>query len=287
MATTTALPCTVPPSAHVTRSRRSPQARPCRHPGHGQIRPELLGLKKRAARQVLAGDPHGEAQVVLDAGARARLTAGGAGLEHQYVEPFRRGVDGGSEPGWPRAHHDEVVHVPFVEVAVEAERGRHLRIARIAHRPVPVLTHQHRDLADADLEVLEQCVHARVAVDVEIDVRMSVAHQEGLEAQGIRRMARPDQHEPAHGIGDEVRAAEHEGAQEQLAQLGVRLHDVPEVRQVDLEQLGRVQRARADQAVSPGDHVHLPVNSPASWIVSRSSPTRDGLAISTRPSSTT
>ena len=148
--------------------------------------------------------------------------------------------------------------MPFVEVDVEAERGRHLRIARIAHRPVPVLTHQHRDVADADLEVLEQCVHARVAVDVEVDVRMPVAHQEGLEAQGIRRVARPDQHEAAHGIGDQVRAAEHEGAQEQLAQLGVGLHDVPEVRQVDLEQLGRAQRARADQAVPPGDHVHLP-----------------------------
>ena len=54
-----------------------------------------------------------------------------------------------------------------------------------------------------------------------------------------------------------MRAPQGEGAQEQLAQLGVGLHDVPEVRQVDLEQLARLHRACADQALPPRDHVHL------------------------------
>jgi hypothetical protein len=84
------------------------------------------------------------------------------------------------------------VHVPFVELAVEAERGRHLGVARIAQCAVAVPAHQHRNVSQADLEVLEQRLHARVALGVEVDVRMPVAHQEGLEAQGVGRMARAD-----------------------------------------------------------------------------------------------
>ena len=62
--------------------------------------------------------------------------------------------------------------------------------------------------------MLEQCLHARVPLDIEVDVWMPVAHQEGLEAQGIRRVARAHQHDPAQGVGDEVRAPEDERAQE-------------------------------------------------------------------------
>src|SRR6185295_20161944 len=96
-----------------------------------------------------------------------------------------------------------------------------------------------------------------VLLDVEIDVWLSVASQKGPETQGVRRVARSNQHEPAQGVVDEVRVAEGEGAQEQLAQLGIRLNDVPEVRLLDLERRRRIQRAGADQASPPGDHVHL------------------------------
>ncbi len=125
------------------------------HPGHRQVRAELLGLEEGAARQVLAGDAHGEPEVVLDAGARTRLAAGGAGLQHQHVEPFRGRVDRCGQTGGPRAHDDDVVHVRVVELRIEAERSRDLRVARIAQRPVTVLADQDRDLVEADLEAPE------------------------------------------------------------------------------------------------------------------------------------
>jgi hypothetical protein len=225
--------------------------------GHRQVRPELLGLEERAVGQVLPGDAHREAEVVLDARARSGLAARRAGLEHQHVEPLGGRVDRGGQPGRPRAHHHEVVHVPVLGRAIEAERGGHLRVARVAHGPVAAPAHHHRDLRGADPEVLEQRVHLAVALHVQVDVGMAVAHQERLEPQGVRRVAGADQHRPTESVGDEVGAPQGEGAQEQLAQLRVGLHDVPEVGEIDLEQRGRVEGLRLDQAVSARHHVHL------------------------------
>ena len=59
------------------------------------------------------------------------------------------------QSGGPRAHHDDVVYVRVVELRIEAERSRDLRVARIAQRPVTVLADQDRDLVEADLEAPE------------------------------------------------------------------------------------------------------------------------------------
>ena len=187
----------------------------------------------------------GKPEVVLDAGARARLATGSAALQYHHVEPFRCGIDGRGEPGGPAPTTMRSCTCPSSSSLLKPSTAATSRIARIAQRPVPVPAHQHRDVTEADLEVLEQRVHAPRRArrrGRRKDVRCA---QEGLEAEGIRRVVRPDQHGAAEIIGNQVRAAEREGAQKQLAQLGVRLHDVPEVRQVDLEQLGsRPARAR-------------------------------------------
>ena len=93
-----------------------------------------------------AGDPAGEAEVVADQRARARLPADRLALEHQRAQALRRRVHRGREPGRSRAD-DHQVEVRVVDgLGVDAEGNDDLLVARVdEHRPV---THaDDRDLA--------------------------------------------------------------------------------------------------------------------------------------------
>src|SRR5207249_8632872 len=72
---------------------------PRRRTGHRELRPELLGLNESLAGELLTRNAGREAQVVLDARARAGLPARRAGLDHQHVEigraSCRERVEGG------------------------------------------------------------------------------------------------------------------------------------------------------------------------------------------------
>ena len=69
---------------------------------------ELARLQRRAPGEVGAGETGGEAEVVLDASARARLAARGEALDHQGAETLGGGVDGSGQPGRTAAEHDDV-----------------------------------------------------------------------------------------------------------------------------------------------------------------------------------
>src|SRR5690606_2474453 len=58
------------------------------------LRTESLRLGERARRQLLSADPGREAQVVLDAGAGARLATRRPGLDHEHLQPFGLPVAG-------------------------------------------------------------------------------------------------------------------------------------------------------------------------------------------------
>ena len=92
--------------------------------GHGDPGAELLCLHLGPLGQRLAGHPGGEAEVVLDARARARLPAGGLALQHDRAQPLRRGVDGGGQPGGADADHGDVDHLRGVELLGDAEAVR-------------------------------------------------------------------------------------------------------------------------------------------------------------------
>ena len=66
---------------------------------------ELARLERRPPGELGAGETGGKAEVVLDASARARLTARGEALDHQRAEALRGGVDrcGQARPGRRRA----------------------------------------------------------------------------------------------------------------------------------------------------------------------------------------
>ena len=200
----------------------------------------------------------GKPEVVLDAGARARLAAGSAALQHHHVEPFRCGIDGRGEPGGPRAHHDEVVHVPVVELAVEAEHGRHLRIARIAQRPVPV-RHISTGMSPRPIwKCSSSASTLRVALDVEVDVRMSVAPRKALRRRVSAEWSDPISTAPPRSLA--IRCARRSAKARRnssLSSVSVCTMCRRSARSISSSSR-RVQRARADQALPPGDHVHLP-----------------------------
>ena len=77
--------------------------------GLDELRTELFGLHEGVAREELPRDSRREPEIVLDAGARAGLAAGCAGLHDKNVQAFRGRVDRGRKTGRTRPDHDKVV----------------------------------------------------------------------------------------------------------------------------------------------------------------------------------
>ena len=70
---------------------------------------EPPGLGGRPPGKVAAPDTGGEAKVVLDPRALARLASDRFSLNEDRAQAFGRPVDGGPQAGWPAPDHDDVV----------------------------------------------------------------------------------------------------------------------------------------------------------------------------------
>ena len=92
----------------------------------GHAGAELPRLADGANRQLRAADARREAEVVLDPPRRSRLAAESAALDHERVEPLRRAVDGGAEPGRAAADDEQVDRLRLVEIEPDAQRPGHL-----------------------------------------------------------------------------------------------------------------------------------------------------------------
>ena len=217
---------------------------------------ELFRLRECAGRQLLAGDPGGEAEVVLDAGARARLTPGGGGLEHENVESLRRAVHRGRESGRSRADDHQVAQLGAIDRIVEAQAGGELLIGRIPQH-IGATTDGHGDVGHADREAIEQVLDARVAVQVEVGVGMAVAGEELLDPEGPGTVHRSDEHDVAQAACDQLPPAQQEGAHEDLAQLAVGLHQREQMVAIDLDHFTRLDGADAPESAAPGQHGHF------------------------------
>ena len=165
------------------------------HPGHLERREELgaepLRLRQGAAGQLAAADAGGEPEVVLDARARPRLSAGRVAVEQKRPKPFRRAVHRGREAGGPRADDHEVVDVEGRRER-PAEALGHLARLRVGQH-APVLEEQGRQRVGRDARRVEQRPRLGVPLDVEPAIRNEIARQEILDRVRSRRPLVSDQ----------------------------------------------------------------------------------------------
>ena len=149
-------------------------------PGDEDLGAEPAGLLERSARQLVAGDARGEAEVVLDPGGRARLAAGRLALDHDRPEPLGRAVHGGCQAGGARADDHRVVlrgrrlgrdveqlgHLPKLRphdgLAVHDANGGEITLGRQRTRPLlRIGGHVRLEPSEPDLVAVEEAPQLR------------------------------------------------------------------------------------------------------------------------------
>ena len=204
--------------------------------GDDHMRAELLRLGVGPAGQLLARDAGREAEVVFDLRARAGLPAGRVRLEHEDIEPFGCGVDGRRQAGRPRADDDDVAQLLLVDGLVEAEAACQLTIRGVLVDRTAVAD-RHGHLVRLNAEAIEQGFRVRIALEIEIGVWMTVACEELLDAQRVRRVRRAHDDHVAGLMGDQLDAAQDKRPHEDIAEFAVRLQERAQPGTVELNDL--------------------------------------------------
>jgi hypothetical protein len=86
---------------------------------------------------------------------------------------------------------------------------------------------------------------------------MSVPAQELSDFQRVRRMLRPQDHQVAPTLANQLQPAQDEGAHQDLAQLCVLCHQRPQVLTTEFEKFAVLRYASDHQASVSGNHRHL------------------------------
>jgi len=89
-------------------------------------------------------------------------------------EPLGRGVYRRREPGRPCAHDDNVAHFLLVDSFVEPQAVRYLRFVGL-RRTVFAPADDHGNLCRRDLEPVQYFLNARIVVEINIRVWVSIA----------------------------------------------------------------------------------------------------------------
>src|SRR5271167_694216 len=74
---------------------------------------KALRLHHRAPRQVRATQARRESQVVLDARAKAGLSAGGLAIDHHRLQSLRGAIHRSCQPAWTSSDNSEVIELGF------------------------------------------------------------------------------------------------------------------------------------------------------------------------------
>src|SRR4051812_23737559 len=227
-----------------------------RRPGDAHLGAELLRLREGASRQLLTGDAGGEAEIVFDLRAGPRLAAGGVRLQDEDVETFGRAVHGGGKARGAGADDHQVANRATVESGVQPQALGDLLVGRALQHPI-VAADDDRYVEGPEPEAIEQPLHVRVLLDVEVRVRLSVAGEELADPQGRRGMARADHNRVAGDLFDQRHATAEEGAQEDVTELHVRPDQPAQHFRRDRQHLTDVAHSRAHEAAAPEKQVHL------------------------------
>ena len=103
-----------------------------RPPRHRDPGAELHRLHLGPERQVAAGDPRREAEIVLDPRRGAGLPADRQIVDGDRRQTLRCAIDRGRQPGGTGADHDQIGRRLLIDGQVETERLGQVEDARIA-----------------------------------------------------------------------------------------------------------------------------------------------------------
>ena len=134
----------------------------------------------------------------------------------------------------------------LIDGVVEPEALGDLLIARVAQHGVAAAD-QHGHVGGADMKPIEQLLRLGVAIEIDVRVRMAVARQELLHPQRAGAMRRADHDDVAEAARDQLDAAQDERPHEDLAQLGVGLHQREQLLAIEFDHLAGLGDVRPHQ----------------------------------------
>ncbi len=142
------------------------------------------------------------------------------------------------------------------ERGVEAEALGHFDVGRVLQHDVVAADHD-RDVGDGDVELFQNRLHVRVALDVDVTVRVGVPDEELLEAERRRRVARSDDDDVPLSGRQKRHSPEDERAHEQLAQERIGLNELPQSHDLDAEHPQVSDSAPPDERTAIRQHAHF------------------------------
>ena len=143
-------------------------------------------------------------------------------------------------------------------------KPRHSAICLVARvlEHVLAVADQHRDVRHADVEAVEQLLHAGVAVEIDHRVGVPVAREEFLDAQRAGAVSGSDEHGIAEPARHQRDAPQDKGAHDDFAQVGVGLDQRQQLLAIHLDHFARFHGASAHQRGRPESMFTSPVNCP-------------------------
>ena len=113
------------------------------------------------------------------------------------------------------------------------------------------------DLGGLHVETVEQFLRRPVGIEIDVGVRKAIAAEKLAQIEGLGGVARAHQDDRSPAAANQLQPAQNEGAQQDLAQLGVlRDQDAQRVA-ADLEKLAGFGHAAPHQGALSGDHGDL------------------------------
>ncbi len=153
-------------------------------------------------------------------------------LDDDRVQPFRSAVDGRCETSRASADDGDVVYALGIERLGQAQMVGERRGRRIAQHPMVRRDHDG-ELVGRELEAVEEPARVRIDLGVEQAVRVAVAGEEALKAQGIAAVPGTDQDDTTPRMPDEADAAQDERPHDDLADVRLAGHQATKVGALD------------------------------------------------------
>ena len=217
--------------------------------------PELERLGHGQGGEVAAGDPGRKPQVVLDAGAGARLAAGQLRLHGQRGEPLGGAVDRGGQPGRPGADDDEIEAALRDRLDGQAQMlGDH---AGSGPADDGRAGQHHRQVGAGQVEFVDEAFDVGLGLGVEPLVGQPVAGQVLPHRQGLGEVPGPDHPDGPGRPLQQPGPAGDEGAEDGVGQAGRGGDQPAELGHADLDDLPGLDHPGGEIDPLAGEQVEL------------------------------